>query len=155
MASPLQPPPACSSRPRAPWAACPSRRGASATGSTARWRPRASLHRARDGRGALARLGEGDEAPLTLIPQLEPGRAQTVPDRQSRHVVEDRVLVMRALQVVVRDLGAEVVDVVQADVAREELQHLRELEIAAAPQRGIGVAPAVGALPVGVLELVL
>jgi len=45
--------------------------------------------------------------------------------------------------------------VVQADVAREELEHLRQLQVGAASQRRLGVAPALGALPVGVLELVL
>jgi hypothetical protein len=57
------------------------------------------------------------------------------------HLVEDRVLVVGTLQVVVRDARAEVVHVVQADVPREELQHLRQLEVGAAPQRRVGIAP--------------
>ena len=44
---------------------------------------------------------------------------------------------------------------VQPDVAREELEHARQPQVAAAAQRGVGVAPVAGALPVGVLELVL
>jgi len=69
--------------------------------------------------------------------------------------VEDRVVVVRALKVVVGDACAEVVDVMQADVAREELQELWQLQITAAAQRGVRVAPVAGALPIGVLELVL
>ena len=44
---------------------------------------------------------------------------------------------------------------VEADVAAEELEELRQLQVGAALQRGVGVAPALPRLPVGVLELVL
>ena len=76
-------------------------------------------------------------------------------DGEHRHVVKDLVLVVGALQVVVRDPRVEVVDVVQADVAGEELQRLRQLQVRAALKRGVVVAPAVVALPVDVLELML
>src|SRR5271166_7005255 len=79
-------------------------------------------------RGDLAaRLGEGDKALLLLVPELERHRANPVPQRERGHVVEDRVLVVRALQVVVRYARAQVVNVVVADVAAEELQHARQL----------------------------
>src|SRR5664280_1725297 len=100
-------------------------------------------------------FGEAHQPPAVLVPQLEAHGAQPVPHGQGGHLMEDRVLVVCPLQVVVGDAGAEVVDVVQADVAGEELEHLGQLQIGAAAQRGVGVAPAVGALPVGVLELVL
>ena len=48
---------------------------------------------------------------------------------------------MGALEVVVGDAGGEVVDVVQADIAGEELQHLRQLQVRAALQRRLVVAP--------------
>ena len=44
---------------------------------------------------------------------------------------------------------------VQADVAGEELQHLWQPQIRAALERRLVVAPGIGALPVGILELVL
>ena len=56
--------------------------------------------------------------------------------------MEDLVLVVGALQVVVGDLGAQVVDVVEADVAGEELERLRQLQVGAAAQRRVRVAPA-------------
>jgi len=59
------------------------------------------------------------------------------------------------LEVVVGDPRVEVVNVMQADVAGEELQHRRQLQVRAAAQRRVGVVPAVGVLPVGVLELML
>jgi hypothetical protein len=43
--------------------------------------------------------------------------------------MEHRVLVVRSLQVVVRDPCVQVVDVVQTDVAGEELKQPRQLEV--------------------------
>ena len=74
---------------------------------------------------------------------------------QGRDVVEDRVVVVGALEVVIGDPWAEVVDVVQPDVAREELKDLWQLQVRAAPKSGRRVGPGVVALPVNVFELVL
>src|SRR3712207_6141681 len=98
---------------------------------------------------------ETDHASALLVPELEPGGPQGVANRQRRDVAEELELLMAALQVVVRDPRAEVVDVVVADVPAEPLQHLRQLEERAAADRRVGVVPALAALPVGVLELVL
>src|SRR4051794_23213351 len=83
----------------------------------------------------------GHEARGIVVPQLEPQCSQCLPQRNRRHVAEDRCLVVSALQLVVRDLGAEVMDVVKADVPREELQDLGEPEIGASPQSGVRVRP--------------
>ena len=101
------------------------------------------------------RLAEGDQPSRLLVPQLQPRRAHAVPQRDRGDGLEDGVLVVRALEVVVGDPRVEVVHVVQADVAGEELQRLRELEVGAAAQRRVGERPGLGVLPVGVLELVL
>ena len=93
---------------------------------------------------AGAGVAERDQPAPLLVPQLEPHGPQAVPQRERRHVVEDRVLVVRALQVVVRDPGAQVVDVVQADVAGEELEDLRQLQVRAAraaPRRRSSTRP--------------
>src|SRR5918997_168423 len=102
-----------------------------------------------------ARLGEGHEPPAVGVPELESRGAQPVPQGERRDVVENRILVVRALEVVVRDLRGQVVHVVEPDVAREELERLRQAEVRASAQGGVGVAPALRALPVGVLKLVL
>ena len=102
-----------------------------------------------------AHLGPGKQATDLRVDHLEPDRAGAVPCGQHRDLPEDRILVVRALQVVVRDLGAQVVDVVEADVAGEELEGLRQLQVGAPAQRRVRVAPALAALPVDVLELVL
>src|SRR4051794_19358874 len=67
--------------------------------------------------GGTPRLGPGHEASGVLVVELEARRLDPVPEAQDRHVVEDRVVVVGALEVVVRDPGAEVMDVVEADVA--------------------------------------
>ena len=92
---------------------------------------------------------------LGRIPELEAGAAQRLAGREDGDLLEDLVLVVGALQVVVGDAGAQVVDVVEADVAGEELEGLRELQVAAAAQRRLRVVPGVAVLPVDVLELVL
>src|SRR5205085_11548287 len=102
-----------------------------------------------------AGFGEGDEPRPVFVPELEAYGAESIPERQGRNVVEGRIVVVRSLQVVVRDPGVEVVQVMQADVPGEELKHLWQSEVGAAAQRRIGVAPALGALPVDVFELVL
>src|SRR5215207_4704669 len=81
---------------------------------------------------------ESHQPPRLLVPQLQARRAEAVPQRERRDGVEGGVLVVRALKVVVGDARVEVVHVVQPDVAGEELQRLRELEVGAAAQRGVG-----------------
>src|SRR5215216_5222848 len=54
----------------------------------------------------LAGLREGDQPLAALVPELEPDGAQAIPQAQRRHPVEDRILVVRTLQVVVRDARA-------------------------------------------------
>ena len=76
-------------------------------------------------RAIAAGLGERDQTARFLVDQLQADRLDPVPEGEHRDVVEDLVLVVRALQVVVRDARVEVVHVVQADVAGEELQRLR------------------------------
>lgn len=66
-----------------------------------------------------ASLPECDQPPLPLVPELQLHAPDPVPQRERRDLGEDRVGVVRVLEVVVGDPGAEVVDVVQADVAGE------------------------------------
>src|SRR5450759_2349498 len=92
----------------------------SGAGSLGCSRPPASIGegRARRGAGVLSRLREGHHSPALLVVELESHGAQAVCERERRHIVEYRVLVVRALQVVVGDAGTEVVHVVQPDVPR-------------------------------------
>ena len=71
--------------------------------------------RARACLSGLDGLAEGDEAPAPSSISFRRG-TQAVARVSARDVVEDRVLVVGALQVVVRDLRAQVMDVMEADV---------------------------------------
>src|SRR5579864_4871844 len=62
---------------------------------------------------------------------------------------------MSALQVVVRDPRTQMVDVMEPDIAGEEAQEPRELQVGAALERRLVVVPLLVCLPVGVLELML
>src|SRR5436305_14941927 len=50
------------------------------------------------------------EASALLVPELQAQGVEAVADRHHRRIAEDRLLLMRGAQVIVRDLGAEVVD---------------------------------------------
>ena len=82
-------------------------------------------------------------------------RPEAVPQGHHRSLPELRVLVVAALEPVVGDPGAQVVDVVQADVRGEPLEDLRELQEGRAEEGGVVVVPVLLPVPVGVLELVL
>jgi len=63
---------------------------------------------------------------------------------------------MRQRQVVVGDARMRAfkwVHVVKADVAREEVEHLRQLQMRAASPRSVRICPVRTALPVRALEL--
>lgn len=92
---------------------------------------------------------------LLLVPQLQGHRFQALPESHDGDVMKNRILVESLLQVVVGDLGAEMVDVVKADIAREPLEYLRQLVVGTALQRGERILPVGMVLPIGVLKLVL
>src|SRR3954451_10328193 len=104
---------------------------------------------------AGARVGEGDQPAALLVPELQAGRPHAIGDRQRRNGAEQVELVVRASEVVVGDSGAEVVDVVVADVASEVAQHGGKVQKRAAADGRIGVVPVAAVLPVDVLELML
>src|SRR4051794_2873667 len=87
------------------------------------------------GLGRRSRLGEREEPAALVVHQLEPRGPYGVPEREGRDLLEDGVRLVRAREVVVRDAGAQVVEVVVADVAGEEVEHLRKLEVGATPER--------------------
>jgi hypothetical protein len=74
-------------------------------------------------------LTPSEQAAVLAVDHLEANRPQGVAHAEHRHVMEDRALVVGALEVVVGDLGAEMVNVMEADVAGEELEELRQLQV--------------------------
>src|SRR5690606_38096693 len=110
-----------------------------------------------------SRGGSGDDSQRLQSHQLPPpfvphaiaqvGEALADPDRPD--VAEQLAAAMARLEMVVRHAGAEMVDVVEADVAAEELEDAREPVEGAALESGIHVVPVVASLPVHPVELVL
>ena len=126
----------------------------SALALVSRMRSCGTARRSRTNRSRCPWLRRGPALPprhqacSLFVPQLEANRAQPVPQRQARHRAEDRLLVVRVLQVVVGDLRIQVMDVVEADVAGEELQYAGQAKVRAPAQRGVREAPFLGAVPV-------
>ena len=96
-----------------------------------------------------------DQLARSLVPEPQAQRAETRPQCHRCNRREHRARRMAALEVVVRNPGTQVVDMVKPDIAREPLQDLWQAQERAALERGDGVVPVLGALPVGVLILVL
>src|SRR5690606_4444965 len=106
----------------------------------------------RRGRHTLARsalaVAERDEPAPLLVPQRQARGRDAVEDPQVNDTLEQLVLLVARLQVVVGYPGAQVMDVVEPDVAGDPLQHLGELVVRAALHRRERVVPLRGVLPV-------
>src|SRR5215813_10342923 len=66
-------------------------------------------------------LVEPHHPPLFFVPELHRRRPQTAAEIQDGGLLEERVLFVAPLQFVIRNLRAEVVDVMESDVATEPL----------------------------------
>ena len=62
---------------------------------------------------------------------------------------------MASLQMIVRNAGTQVMNMMKADIAGKPLEHLRQLVKGTAAQRSHAVIPFVAALPMDFFELVL
>ena len=62
---------------------------------------------------------------------------------------------MTPLKIIVRDAGAQMMNMVEPDIAGEPLQDSGQLVKRAAHERCVGVIPFVGTRPIGALELML
>ena len=78
---------------------------------------------------SYAYIFKPNQLPFVFVPQRERQRAAGLAQRDDRHVMKERILVVTLLQLVVRDLRADVVHVMHADVAREPRERLRQLEV--------------------------
>src|SRR5687768_4575728 len=74
-------------------------------------------------------VAEPDQAAVRFVPELQVDRFPAFPEGHRRHGGEKGMRLMAVLQVIVRDLGTQVVDVMEADVSAEPLQDLRQLII--------------------------
>src|SRR5215471_3758999 len=104
------------------------------------------------GLGLEARFAEGDESATVFVPELQPRGAKSVREREFGNCPEELGVLVGVLEVVVRDADAQMVNVVEADIAGEELKDGWQFEVRAALQSGVLVPPIGVLLPVGVLE---
>ena len=110
----------------------------------------------RRGTGSSAlRCGKGTSEPRSSSHSFSRSAWALLRDGDHRRAREHRLLLVRGAQAVVRDLRAEVVDVVVVGVADDPGQRPRELEVRAALQRGELELPVARGLVVGLLVLVL
>ena len=98
---------------------------------------------------------EGDHLAIHFIPQPKLNGFQTVEELQLGSLLEKGMGVVAALQVVVRNLRVEVVDVMETNVAREPLKDFGEVVEAASFHGGSGVIPFLAGGPIRIFELML
>src|SRR5690348_3755768 len=105
---------------------------------------------------ARLQIAKSYQQAALLIPQRQPPTSHAFAERYPfRDAVQLRSEVETSLQAVIRNSAAQVMNMVQADIAAEPLQDGRQLEIgAAAERRGVEV-PVSFLVPICVFELVL
>src|SRR4051812_15352697 len=100
-------------------------------------------------------MREPDQLTRLLVPERQPNATQAFAQREAADLAQEFVAVQALLKTVVRNAAVQVVDVVQAHVARKPLQHARQDVVGTAPERGAMEVPLLAAVPDRVLVLVL
>ena len=90
-----------------------------------------------------------------LIPESESERLETGHERNWLDGLKEWLGVVAFLEVVIGDARAEVVDMMEADVAGEPLENFRQFIKRAAAQCGSHIIPLALSFPINPLELVL
>ena len=98
---------------------------------------------------------KSDEAVIFFVEESVSCAGQAGPDRQAGDLLEKRFRVMAFLETVVGNTGAQVVDVVETDIAGEPLENFGKF-VERAPFEGCRCeVPLTFTGPVNILELVL
>src|ERR1044072_2491269 len=100
-------------------------------------------------------MAEAHELAALFIEQPKTERAQTGQQRDRLYFLEERIGVVTALQIVIWNARAEVVNVVKANVAGEPLQDFREFVKRTSVQSRACEIQTQAALQINVLELML
>lgn len=103
----------------------------------------------------VADVAEADEFAALFVEETEAEGAQARPESNRFHLLEEGAGFVATLEIVVRYARAEVMDVVEADVAGEPLQNFRQFVERASFEGGFREIPVLGAFPVDVFELML
>src|SRR5436190_16288077 len=100
-------------------------------------------------------MAKADRLSSLLITQAKGEGFETRKQGYRFHVVEKRMRLVAALEIVIRNSRAQMVNVVESDVAREPLQDLGQLVKRAALQRRSCEIPILTPLPINSLKLML
>src|ERR1700690_1984750 len=100
-------------------------------------------------------MAVADKFPVLLVPEPVGGGFETGEQRDGFHLLEERVGLMAFLQIVIRNARAQMMDVMETDVAGKPLQDARQFVEGTAFQSGGNVAPVFPAFPINIFKLML
>lgn len=98
---------------------------------------------------------ESDDLVLFFVPQPQDEKTKTMQQRYRLHRLKQRYFLLHFIQTVVRYARAEMMNVMEADVAAEELKDFRKFVVRTPLQCGFEEIPLFVMLPVRIIELVL
>src|SRR5712675_1158035 len=104
---------------------------------------------------AMTQMPVADQFPAFFVPESERERFEARPERDRLDLLKQRVRLVTFLDVVIGNARAEMVDVMEADVAGKPLEDARQFVKRTALQRRRRVTPVLAAFPVDVFELML
>ena len=90
-----------------------------------------------------------------FVPQAEGERFETGGQGERLNGLKQGFGAVAFFQMIIRDAGAQMVNVVKSDVAGKPLQQARELIEGTAFQSGFGIIPFLAALPIDSIKLML
>src|SRR5678810_103142 len=100
-------------------------------------------------------MSKTDKPSLLLVPKPEGERSEAGKKGYGLYLLEERMRTVAPFQVIVRNSGAQVMNMMKPNVPGKPLQDLRQLIKRTPLEGGVGVVPLVRAFPVHSLELVL
>ena len=103
----------------------------------------------------FSEFAEADEFFVLLVPKAEGEGFEAGPKGDSFYALEKGMGFVATLEVVIGDAGAQVVNVVETDVAGEPLKYFGQFVERTSLEGGSGEIPLFVAFPINSLELVL
>src|SRR5258708_4064754 len=103
----------------------------------------------------IAHFAERDQPLAAFVPKHEPHAAKAFAEREPANVAELRIVAEHARQAIIRNLAAQMMDVVDADIGGEPAQDFRQVIIRTAVKGCLMQVPGTPVGPEGILELVL
>ena len=103
----------------------------------------------------ISEMAKANQLTPLLIPKAKSQRFETLKESYGLDLLEERVGFVASLEVVVRNSSAEMMNVMEPDIAREPLKNPRELVEGAALESRFGVIQIVASFPINPFKLML